>query len=115
MARARPGALNYGSPGVGTGPHLAMELFKLETKTFMLHVPYRGTAGYTQDLLAGELMVGFLPVHVAQGFVKTGKLVALAVGSIASRLVHHRLDARRMRLGVLTFALISGIVLLIPR
>ncbi|GAA0582084.1 sulfite exporter TauE/SafE family protein [Halomonas salifodinae] len=42
-------------------------------------------------------------------------LPALAVGSIASRLVHHRLDARRMRLGVLTFALISGIVLLIPR
>jgi len=47
-----------------------------------LHVPYRGTAGYTQDLLAGELMVGFLPVHVAQGFVKSGKLNALAVGSI---------------------------------
>jgi len=60
---------------------MAMELLKLETKTFMLHVPYRGTAGYTQDLLAGELMVGFLPVHVAQGFVKSGKLNALAVGS----------------------------------
>jgi tripartite-type tricarboxylate transporter receptor subunit TctC len=60
---------------------MAMELFKLETKSFMLHVPYRGTAGYTQDLLAGELMVGFLPVHVAQGFVKSGKLNALAVGS----------------------------------
>jgi hypothetical protein len=60
---------------------MAMELFKLETKGFMLHVPYRGTAGYTQDLLAGELMVGFLPIHVAQGFVKSGKLNALAVGS----------------------------------
>lgn len=47
----------------------------------MLHVPYRGTAGYTQDLLSGEIMVGFLPVHIAQGFVNAGKLNALAVGS----------------------------------
>jgi tripartite-type tricarboxylate transporter receptor subunit TctC len=47
----------------------------------MLHVPYRGTAGYTQDILSGEIMVGFLPVHIAQGFVNAGKLNALAVGS----------------------------------
>jgi tripartite-type tricarboxylate transporter receptor subunit TctC len=47
----------------------------------MLHVPYRGTAGYTQDLLSGELNVGFLPIHVAQGFVNSGRLTALAVGS----------------------------------
>jgi tripartite-type tricarboxylate transporter receptor subunit TctC len=47
----------------------------------MLHVPYRGSAGYTQDLLGGELNVGFLPVHIAQGFVKNGRLNALAVGS----------------------------------
>jgi tripartite-type tricarboxylate transporter receptor subunit TctC len=60
---------------------MAMELFKLESNTFMLHVPYRGSAGYTQDLLGGELNVGFLPVHIAQGFVKNGRLNALAVGS----------------------------------
>jgi tripartite-type tricarboxylate transporter receptor subunit TctC len=60
---------------------MAMELFKAKTNLFMLHVPYRGTAGYTQDLLAGEIMVGFLPVHIAQGFVNAGKLNALAVGS----------------------------------
>lgn len=47
----------------------------------MLHVSYRGTAGYTQDLLSGELMAGFLPAYVAQGFVNSGKLVALSVGS----------------------------------
>ena len=81
ISRAKPGFITFGSPGVGTPHHMAMELFKLETKGFMLHVPYRGTAGYTQDLLAGELMVGFLPIHVAQGFVKSGKLNALAVGS----------------------------------
>jgi tripartite-type tricarboxylate transporter receptor subunit TctC len=80
-ARAKPGALSYGSPGVGTPHHMATELFKLNNKLFMLHVPYRGTAGYTQDLLSGELNVGFLPVHVAQGMVKAGRLNALAVSS----------------------------------
>lgn len=81
QARARPGGISYGSPGVGTPHHMAMELFKVQTQTFMLHVPYRGTAGYTTDLLAGEINVGFLPVHVAQGFVSSGRLNALAVGS----------------------------------
>ncbi len=80
-ARAKPGSISYGSPGVGTPHHMAMELFKVQTQLFMLHVPYRGTAGYTQDLLSGEIMVGFLPIHVAQGFVASGRLNALAVGS----------------------------------
>ena len=80
-AHAKPGAISFGSPGVGTPHHMAMELFKLESNTFMLHVPYRGSAGYTQDLLGGELGVGFLPVHIAQGYVKSGRLNALALGS----------------------------------
>ena len=80
-AKASPGAINFGSPGVGTPHHMAMELFKVQAGLFMLHVPYRGSAGYTQDLLSGELMVGFLPVHIAQGFVNSGRLTALAVGS----------------------------------
>ena len=80
-ARAKPGAITYGSPGIGTPHHMAMELFKAQSQLFMLHVPYRGSAGYTQDLLGGEVMVGFLPVHIAQGFVASGKLTALAVGS----------------------------------
>ncbi len=81
QVKAKPGSVSFGSPGVGTPHHMAMELFKLETNTFMLHVPYRGSAGYTQDLLGGELNVGFLPVHIAQGFVKNGRLNALALGS----------------------------------
>ena len=81
QAKSKPGSISFGSPGVGTPHHMAMELFKLETNLFMLHVPYRGTAGYTQDILSGELNVGFLPVHIAQGFVNGGKLNALAVGS----------------------------------
>ncbi|WP_310567022.1 tripartite tricarboxylate transporter substrate binding protein [Hydrogenophaga sp.] len=81
VAKARPGAIAFGSPGVGTPHHMAMELFKARTGLFMLHVPYRGTAGYITDLLSGEVNVGFLPVHIAQGFVNSGKLTALAVGS----------------------------------
>lgn len=79
--RAKPGSVSYGSPGIGTPHHMAMELFKTQARLFMLHVPYRGTAGYTQDLLSGEVNVGFLPVHIAQGFVAAGRLNALAVGS----------------------------------
>lgn len=81
QAKARPGSISFGSPGVGTPHHMAMELFKAQTHLFMLHVPYRGTAGYTQDLLSGEINAGFLPIHVAQSFVNAGRLVALAVGS----------------------------------
>ena len=81
QAKAKPGYINFGSPGVGTPHHMAMELFKAKTNLFMLHVPYRGTAGYIQDILSGEIMVGFLPVHIAQGFVSAGKQNALAVGS----------------------------------
>lgn len=80
QARAKPGSITFGSPGVGTPHHMAMELFKTQTQLFMLHVPYRGTAGYTTDLLSGEVNVGFLPVHIAQGFVNTGRLNALGVG-----------------------------------
>ena len=79
--KAKPGSITFGSPGVGTPHHMAMELFKARTGTFMLHVPYRGSAGYTQDLLGGEIHVGFLPVHIAAGMVKAGRLNALAVGS----------------------------------
>lgn len=86
-AKARPGSISFGSPGVGTPHHMAMELFKVQTHLFMLHVPYRGTAGYTQDLLSGELNVGFLPIHIAQGFVNSGRLVALAVGSAKRHLL----------------------------
>ena len=81
LVKAKPGFVTYGSPGIGTPHHMAMELLKSQIQGFMLHVPYKGTAGYVQDLLGGELMVGFLPVHVAQGFVSSGKLTALAVGS----------------------------------
>ena len=80
-AKAKPGAITYGSPGIGTPHHMAMELFSQEMQLSLLHVPHKANVGYIQDLLAGEIMVGFLPVHVASGFAKADKLTALAVGS----------------------------------
>jgi len=80
-ARARPGHLNYASPGVGTPHHMSMELFKQTAGVFLTHIPYRGTAQAVTDLLGGQVDAMFLPIHVALPHVRTGKLVALGIGS----------------------------------
>jgi len=80
-ARARPGSLNYGSPGNGTPHHLAMELVKKQAGVFITHIPYRGTAPAVTDLIGGQIDVMFLPIHVALQHVKAGNLRALAIGS----------------------------------
>ena len=80
-ARRRPGAINYASPGVGTPHHLSMELFKATAGVFLTHIPYRGTAPALTDLLGGQIDVMFLPIHVALPHVKSGRLVALGIGS----------------------------------
>ena len=80
-AKARPGALNYASPGNGTPHHLAMELLKSRARVFVTHIPYRGTAPALTDILGGQVDVMFLPIHVALQHVKTGRLNALAISS----------------------------------
>jgi tripartite-type tricarboxylate transporter receptor subunit TctC len=80
-ARARPGALNYGSPGAGTPHHLAMELLKNRARISLTHIGYRGTAPAVTDLLGGQIELMFLPIHVALQHVKSGKLKALAISS----------------------------------
>ncbi len=80
-AKAKPGALNYGSPGVGTPHHLAMELLKNRAHISITHISYRGTAPAVTDLLGGQIDVMFLPIHVALQHVRAGKLVALAISS----------------------------------
>jgi tripartite-type tricarboxylate transporter receptor subunit TctC len=80
-AKAKPGRLNYASPGVGTPHHLSMELFKQTAGVFLTHIPYRGTGPAVTDLLGGQVEAMFLPIHVALPHVKSGKLVALAIGS----------------------------------
>jgi tripartite-type tricarboxylate transporter receptor subunit TctC len=80
-ARATPGKLNYGSPGKGTPHHLAMELVKNQARVFMTHIPYRGTGPAVTDLLAGQIDVMFLPIHVALQHIRAGSLKALAISS----------------------------------
>jgi tripartite-type tricarboxylate transporter receptor subunit TctC len=80
-ARARPGKLNYASPGVGTPHHMSMELFKQTAGVYLTHIPYRGSAQAVTDLLGGQVDAMFLPIHVALPHVKSGRLVALGIGS----------------------------------
>ena len=78
-ARAHTGALSYGSAGAGGVNHLALELFKVRTGTDMLHVPYKGIAPATTDLLGGSIMTLTGTVPAVLPYVKSGKLRALAV------------------------------------
>ena len=79
LARARPGALNYSSAGSGTTQHLAGELFKLRTKTDIVHVPYKGTAPSLTSVIAGETQFSFANIPAILQHVKSGRLRALAV------------------------------------
>ena len=80
-ARRQPGRINYASPGVGTPHHLSMELFKNTAKVFLTHIPYRGTGPAVTDLLGGQVDAMFLPIHVALPHIRSGRLVALGIGS----------------------------------
>jgi tripartite-type tricarboxylate transporter receptor subunit TctC len=79
--KARPGQINYGSPGIGTPHHLAMELFKLTTKADLKHIPYRGSAGATQDLIGGHVSAGFQAVHVILPLARENQVRLLAAAS----------------------------------
>jgi tripartite-type tricarboxylate transporter receptor subunit TctC len=78
-ARARPGQLNYASPGNGTHHHLCMELFKQQTGLDIVHVPYKGLSGALTDLLGGQVNAMFLPVHTALGPTRAGQIKLLGV------------------------------------
>ena len=80
-ARKNPGKLNYASSGNGTIVHLTTEYFKAQSDTFILHIPYRGTALAIPDLVSGKLDVMFDSFVTAMPHVKDGKLRALAVTS----------------------------------
>jgi tripartite-type tricarboxylate transporter receptor subunit TctC len=81
LAKSQPGQLSYSSSGAGGAPHLAAEMFKDATGTFILHVPYRGGGPAIGDLLAGHVQLSFMTVLEASGHIKGGKLRALAVTS----------------------------------
>src|SRR5205807_9350628 len=80
QAKAKPGTLVYGSPGIATPHHMAMELFKARAGIDLVHIPFSATGPAVTQLLGGEVPIMFLPVHVAIAQVRAGKLDALATG-----------------------------------
>lgn len=86
-ARQRPGQLNYASGGNGVTNHLAMELLKSRTNTFITHIPYRGSAPALQDVMAGVVPLMFDSVAASGPQIRAGKVKAIAVASA------QRLDA----------------------
>jgi tripartite-type tricarboxylate transporter receptor subunit TctC len=78
-AKANSGKINMASPGVGSSPHMAGELFNFMTGIDMTHVAYRGSAPALTDLLGGQVQVFFAPIAASLAYVKAGKLRALAV------------------------------------
>lgn len=81
LAKAKPGQLNYGSGGNGSAAQLATEYFKLQTQTFIVHVPYRGTSPAVTDVIAGQTQLIFTGAPAVIPFIKSGQLRALAVSS----------------------------------
>lgn len=81
LARARPGDLDYGSPGNGTAPHMSMALFMLAAGIELNHIPYRGTAPALQDLLGRRIAAMVLPTAVALPLARDGQIRLLAVTS----------------------------------
>ena len=79
--RKNPAKLNYGSAGNGTSHHLAGELFKLQTSTFITHIPYRGAGPALQDLIAGQVDLMFDGLGSSATHIKSGRLKAIAVAA----------------------------------
>ena len=80
-AKAKPGSITYGSPGTGTSMHLTGEMFELATKTALLHIPYRGSAGALTDLMGGQIDLMFGDVLVVMPQIEAKKITPIAVTS----------------------------------
>lgn len=85
LVKAKPGSLNYGSAGSGTGMHLTVELFKIMTKIDIVHVPYKGTGPAMIDLIGGQIQMMFAGTLSSVAPVKAGRIRALAVTSLKRR------------------------------
>jgi tripartite-type tricarboxylate transporter receptor subunit TctC len=82
QAQARPGKINYGSAGAGSGAHMAAELFRYVTKVDIAHVPYKGTGAAVADLLGGHVDVVFTTLPSVAGLAKSGQL---RIGAVATQ------------------------------
>ena len=83
LAKAKPGHLNYATPGNGTTGHLSTELMKSMAQIYVVHIPYRGSGPALQDLLAGQVQMSIDNLPSAIPHIKAGKLIALGVTSPA--------------------------------
>jgi tripartite-type tricarboxylate transporter receptor subunit TctC len=81
MLRANPGKLNYASAGNGTSHHLAGELFKQQSKTFIVHIPYRGAGPALQDLIAGNVDMMFDGLGSSAQHIRAGRIKPLAIAA----------------------------------
>jgi tripartite-type tricarboxylate transporter receptor subunit TctC len=81
QAKQKPGQLNFGSAGTGSGTHINGEKFKLAAGIDVVHIPYKGTPEALTDTIAGRVTYFFSPISAALPFVRDGKLVALAVST----------------------------------
>lgn len=79
LAKQKPGALSYGTPGIGTSPHMCMELLKYMAGIDVTHVPYRGTAAAVTDVISGQIQLAFATALTAKPQVDAGRVRALAV------------------------------------
>ncbi len=79
LARAKPGQINYASPGIGTSPHFAGALFNLMAGVDMVHIPYKGAGPAVTELVAGQVQLSFASMPSVMSNVKTGRLRAVAV------------------------------------
>ena len=87
LVRASPGKYSFASPGTGTAAHLAGELLKLRGNVDIQHVPYRGGAPAVQDLIAGQILLGFNNVNTILPFIRSGRVRPIAVTSTTRLLV----------------------------
>lgn len=83
MARSQPGRLNYGTDGVGTSMHVTMELLKQNAKIDIMHVPYKAGPQVLTEVAGNQIDLAMLPVTLAQGFIKEGKVKGYGVTSKA--------------------------------
>jgi tripartite-type tricarboxylate transporter receptor subunit TctC len=81
LLKAKPGKYNYASSGNGTILHLAAEMFKDVTQTFITHIPYRGAAPMVQDIIGGQVDMGVLALPAAQAHLKAGTMRAICVAA----------------------------------
>ena len=96
MVKANPGKLNYGSAGSGTSHHLAGELFKIQSKTDITHIPYKGAGPALQGLLAGDVDIMFDGLGSSAQHIKAGRLNALMVAGKERNLAKVEVESSRL-------------------